>query len=72
MLPKYYKFMKRNASRSLLTRFCGLYSVKIGNAGVGGKDEEERCFLIMNSVFPAESSQFISERFDLKGSTIGR
>ena len=26
----------------------------------------------MNSVFPAAASQFISERFDLKGSTVGR
>jgi len=26
----------------------------------------------MNSVFPAAGSQFISERFDLKGSTVGR
>jgi len=72
MLPKYYKFMQSNARRSLLTRFCGLYSVKLGDSGVGGKKEDEKCFLVMNSVFPAEASQFISERFDLKGSTIGR
>ena len=26
----------------------------------------------MNSVFPAEASSFVSERFDLKGSTVGR
>ena len=55
-----------------MTRFCGLYSVKLGDSVGDGKDEEERCFLIMNSVFPAEASQFISERFDLKGSTVGR
>jgi len=64
--------MKTNAKRSLLTRFCGLYSVQMGDVGVDGNEEEERCFLIMNSVFPAEASQFISERFDLKGSTVGR
>ncbi len=29
MLPKYSFFMKRNAKRSLLTRFCGLYSVQL-------------------------------------------
>ena len=33
---------------------------------------EECVFLIMNSVFPAEGSKFITERFDLKGSTVGR
>ncbi len=35
-------------------------------------EDEEKFFLIMNSVFPPESSKFISERFDLKGSTVGR
>jgi hypothetical protein len=29
-------------------------------------------FVVMNAVFPAEASKFISERFDLKGSTVGR
>lgn len=29
-------------------------------------------FVVMNAVFPAEASSFISERFDLKGSTVGR
>ena len=29
-------------------------------------------FVVMNAVFPAEASRFISERFDLKGSTVGR
>jgi 1-phosphatidylinositol-4-phosphate 5-kinase len=29
-------------------------------------------FIVMNAVFPAEASTFISERFDLKGSTVGR
>ena len=72
MLPKYYTFMKSNAKKSLLTRFCGLYSVKVGDLDSDSDEEEERCFLIMNSVFPAEASQFISERFDLKGSTVGR
>lgn len=37
-------------------------------------DEEEKEFIIviMNSVFPAEASKFLCERFDLKGSTVGR
>jgi hypothetical protein len=29
-------------------------------------------FVVMNAVFPAEANTFISERFDLKGSTVGR
>ena len=36
------------------------------------KENDEQVFLIMNCVFPAEASKFISERFDLKGSTVGR
>ena len=79
MLPKYYTFMRRNAKRSLLTRFCGMYSVRITDAkslgeGDGGGDgkEKEHVFIVMNAVFPAEASKFISERFDLKGSTVGR
>jgi hypothetical protein len=71
MLPKYYDFMKLNSRRSLLTRFCGLYSIQLGNENTL-HDEEERFFLIMNSVFPAEGGKFISERFDLKGSMVGR
>jgi len=82
MLPKYYKFMRRNAKRSLLTRFCGMYSVKITDAKSSGEEyddddggdgkEKEHVFIVMNAVFPAEASKFISERFDLKGSTVGR
>jgi 1-phosphatidylinositol-4-phosphate 5-kinase len=29
-------------------------------------------FVVMNAVFPAQANRFISERFDLKGSTVGR
>lgn len=88
MLPKYYKFMRRNARRSLLTRFCGMYSVRLSdsastNAGkrrpvrsfikkILPHKEEEHVFVVMNSIFPVEGSMIISERFDLKGSTVGR
>jgi hypothetical protein len=68
LLPKYHQFMMRNGRRSLLTRFCGMYEIEIPT-----KDRIRReTFVVMNSVFPAESSKFISERFDLKGSTMGR
>ncbi|KAL7534743.1 hypothetical protein ACHAXR_006055 [Thalassiosira sp. AJA248-18] len=33
---------------------------------------EERVYLVMHSVFPSEASAFVTERFDLKGSTVGR
>ena len=33
---------------------------------------KEYTFVVMNAVFPAEASTFVSERFDLKGSTVGR
>lgn len=63
--------MKRYARTSLLTRFCGMYGVRI-------YDEDSldhgqlQIFVVMNAVFPAEASRFISQRFDLKGSTVGR
>ena len=65
MLPRYYRFMKKNGRRTLLTRFCGMYEVEFAG-------EKPRTFVVMNSVFPAESSKFLTERFDLKGSSIGR
>ena len=34
--------------------------------------DDERVYLVMHSVFPPEASAFITERFDLKGSTVGR
>jgi 1-phosphatidylinositol-4-phosphate 5-kinase len=81
MLPKYYEFMKRHGRRSLLTRFCGIYQVtlKDGSDDVDGNDEDDidddsdtQTIVVMNSVFPAEAAKFLSERFDLKGSTVGR
>jgi hypothetical protein len=48
----------------------GLYSND--NDNTKQSDYEERVFLVMNSVFPAEASAFVTERFDLKGSTVGR
>ena len=36
------------------------------------KGDSDFIFVVMNSVYPAESSLFVSERFDLKGSTVGR
>lgn len=35
-------------------------------------NKEERVYLVMNSVFPSSAATFITERFDLKGSTVGR
>jgi hypothetical protein len=33
---------------------------------------KEYTFVVMNAIFPAEAGSFVSERFDLKGSTVGR
>jgi 1-phosphatidylinositol-4-phosphate 5-kinase len=71
MLPKYHKYMKRFGRKSLLTRFCGMYTVRITDDNSSDRGELQT-FVVMNSVFPAEASKFISERFDLKGSTVGR
>jgi 1-phosphatidylinositol-4-phosphate 5-kinase len=71
MLPKYHKHMKRYARTSLLTRFCGMYGVRIADEGSLDRGTLHT-FVVMNSAFPAEASRFISERFDLKGSTVGR
>ena len=74
MLPKYFKHMKKHNRHSLLTRFCGMYKVNIRDAtSISGLNSAEQyTFIIMNSVFPAEASQFITEMYDLKGSTVGR
>lgn len=74
MLPKYYKHMRRNKRYSLLTRFCGMYTVNIRDATTraGLNDEQQYTFVIMNSVFPSKASSFISQMYDLKGSTVGR
>ena len=58
ILLRYAKYMDRHGRRSLLTRFLGLYQVG------------ERIVLVMNSVFPPEA--ILDERYDLKGSTLGR
>lgn len=75
--------MKNNGRRSLLSRVCGMYSVQssddVTEHGRKGffpkllqKNNEEHMFIVFNNVFPAEGSNFISQRFDLKGSTVGR
>ena len=71
MLPMYHKHMKRYSKTSLLTRFCGMYGVRIYDEGSLDHGKLQT-FVVMNSAFPAEASRFISERFDLKGSTVGR
>lgn len=67
MLPKYYRYMQRNGERSLLTRFCGMYDVRFEDT-----PDQSYTFVVMNSVFPAEANRLLTERYDLKGSSIGR
>jgi hypothetical protein len=70
MLPRYYRYMKRNGRRSLLTRFCGMFDVVLSDPRA--ESASSHTFVVMNAVFPPEGSRIISERFDLKGSTLGR
>jgi hypothetical protein len=63
--------MKRHGRSSLLTKFCGMYGVRVYDEG--SLDHGQlHTFVVMNAVFPAEASSFVTERFDLKGSTVGR
>ena len=69
ILTRYHNFMKENGRRSLLTRFCGMYEIEMPTSDSKSRRET---FVVMNSVFPVQASKLISERFDLKGSTLGR
>ena len=71
MLPKYYRFMQMFGQRSLLTKFCGMYQVSLQDHHDDDK-ERTHTFVVMNSVFPPEATKLLTERFDLKGSTLGR
>ena len=79
ILPKYHRHMKHN-KQSLLTRFCGMYGIQIEEEENDDDNDTSNLaptgkfltFVVMNAVFPPEANQFISERFDLKGSTVGR
>ncbi|GAX18919.1 1-phosphatidylinositol-4-phosphate 5-kinase [Fistulifera solaris] len=62
MLPQYTEFMKQYGRMTLLTRFCGMYDICI--------EGTHHTLVIMNAVFPSKAS--IQERYDLKGSTVGR
>lgn len=88
MLPTYYSYMKRHARRTLLTRICGMYEISLPQSEGDNQQQSSSSYslslrhtspktkkvtlLVMNSVFPASASNFISERYDLKGSTAGR
>ncbi|KAM9968680.1 hypothetical protein ACTFIW_000553 [Dictyostelium discoideum] len=62
LLPEYYEHMKRNPN-SLLTKFFGLHRVKPQNG-------RQVRFLVMKNLFCTPKE--ITQRFDLKGSTVGR
>jgi 1-phosphatidylinositol-4-phosphate 5-kinase len=82
ILPQYHRHMRRFGRSSLLTRFCGMYNVVMEQEDeMDDRNVDESSlapcgrdytFVVMNAVFPAEASRFIAERFDLKGSTVGR
>ena len=64
ILPRYFRHMLDHAGRSLLTRFCGMYSIEL--AGGGGAQH----FVVMQSVFAGAPPTDV--KFDLKGSTVNR
>ena len=70
MMPKYRQYMHDQGHTSLLTRVCGLYEIVMKNSS--GDDLPPQYFVIMNSVFPKPAGTDLFERFDLKGSTVGR
>lgn len=55
-----------------------MYKVKVSqnDADAEGSrslsQSKEHVIVVMNSVFPAEAAQFVAQRYDLKGSTVGR
>jgi len=63
VLPYYWQYMRRNPN-SLLPRFYGVYSMK--HEGIGGVTR----FVIMNNIFNTPYDPV--EKFDLKGSSVGR
>jgi len=86
MIPSYYSYMKRHARRTLLTRICGMYEISLPPSKDNQQSSstfsmslrqappktKKVTLLVMNAVFPALASKFISERYDIKGSTAGR
>lgn len=63
MMPRYRGYMQAQGHSSLLTRVCGLFEISFNK-------QAPQYLVIMNSIFPAAAD--IEERFDLKGSTVGR
>jgi len=88
MMGLYAQHMLRHSKRTLLSWICGLYGVQMVDVVRPGEDDIshqlvpawtgavvddfEHLFVVMHAVFPAKGAAFITERFDLKGSTVGR
>ncbi|PRP85099.1 putative phosphatidylinositol-4-phosphate 5-kinase [Planoprotostelium fungivorum] len=62
ILPSYYDHLSSHTN-TMLTRFCGLHSIKHGG-------EKEIYFVVMCNLF--DSILDVHEQYDLKGSTVGR
>jgi len=63
VLPYYWQYVQRHP-HTLLPRFYGVYSMK--HEGIGGVTR----FVVMNNLFNTPFD--LNEKYDLKGSTIGR
>jgi 1-phosphatidylinositol-4-phosphate 5-kinase len=70
ILPDYVAYLEANPG-TLLTKFCGLYSVERSlsffDRFSGGT---KRCYLVMTNALPPK--QEVHRIFDLKGSSVGR
>ena len=69
MLPNYSDYMRKNG-RSLMTKFLGVYDVEREGGSRRRKKKDAMTMVVMNSIFPVNAK--LSERYDLKGSTVGR
>eukprot|EP01133_Synstelium_polycarpum_P007751 gene7751-9086_t len=72
LFPSYYQY-----SNSLLPRFYGLFRLKgkLHNVSAGGNEttrDRDVVFIVMENLFYSTPLMTMHERYDLKGSTVGR
>ncbi|EGC38545.1 hypothetical protein DICPUDRAFT_148780 [Dictyostelium purpureum] len=75
LFPSYYQHIKKYPN-SLLPRFMGVYrlkgKLKLSGASFYSSAHRDIIFVVMANLFYSEQKLEIKEKYDLKGSTIGR
>ncbi|EGC39045.1 hypothetical protein DICPUDRAFT_148173 [Dictyostelium purpureum] len=71
LFPSYYQHIKKYPN-SLLPRFMGVYRLKLSGASYYSSAHRDIIFVVMANLFYSEQKLEIKEKYDLKGSTIGR